>query len=556
MRNYIALALIAASTSAVMIRQDDVTIENAVEEVAKAADCTKDEVRGQVKARIEGADGDVEKAVDEAKEEFKGKKGDKGDKGDKEEKPAEDALAQEEADAAVESVVDEVATMIENGDKPSEDDKERVKKAAKEAGASEEDIDAVVEKIDGGDAEGMRKEGKKCKGKKGGEESEGDESEGDDEDKPARGEGEEKPPKTEAAQQEADAAVESVVDEVATMIENGDKPSEDDKERVKKAAKEAGASEEDIDAVVEEIEGGDAKEMRKKGKKCQNKKGGDDESADEGDESEDGEDKPARKEGEDKPAREEGDEEKPAREEGSEEKPAKTEAAQQDAEDALDEAVEIVAGKMEKGGEPSDEDKAAFREAAKEAGATDEDIDEAEKEIEGGDATELRKKGKKCKKGGDKSEDGEDESADEGDDEDKPARGEGKPEKNADAQQDEETTDAKPAKGEGEKPAKGEGEEKSADDDEESDEDKPRRHRKCLADAAGDLADELNLTQEDKDDLKAAFEDGDWEGFEEGADIVGDENAEKLFNKLDEAEAEFEGEEAEKPAKGERTAKE
>ena len=86
-------------------------------------------------------------------------------------------------------------------------------------------------------------------------------------------------------------------------------------------------------------------------------------------------------------------------------------------------------------------------------------------------------------------------------------------------------------------------------------EDKPRRHRKALADAAGELADELNLTEEDKQNLKGAFEDGDWEGFEEGADIVGDENAEKLFNKLDGAEKDFDDEEAERPAKGDRPAK-
>merc|ERR1712127_1119422 len=115
-------------------------------------------------------------------------------------------------------------------------------------------------------------------------------------------------------------------------------------------------------------------------------------------------------------------------------------------------------------------------------------------------------------------------------------------------------TDDRPAKGD--RPAK-DGESTEEGDDE----DKPRRHRKCLAEAAGELADELNLTEGEKDELKAAFEEGDWEAFEEGADIVGDENAERLFNKLDEAEADFDADEAEfdgeRPAKdGERPAKE
>merc|ERR1712194_73905 len=128
----------------------------------------------------------------------------------------------------------------------------------------------------------------------------------------------------------------------------------------------------------------------------------------------------------------------------------------------------------------------------------------------------------------------------------------GKPEETVEAQEGEESTDDKPAKGD--RPAKDGESTEEGDKDGESDEDKPRRHRKCLADAAGELADELNLSEGDKEDLKAAFEEGDWEAFEEGADIVGDENAEKLFNKLDGAEADFDADEA--PAKdGERPAK-
>merc|ERR1711966_248869 len=130
---------------------------------------------------------------------------------------------------------------------------------------------------------------------------------------------------------------------------------------------------------------------------------------------------------------------------------------------------------------------------------------------------------------------------------DRPAKGgESKPEETVEAQEETESTEDKPAKGD--RPAK-DGESTEEGDDE----DKPRRHRKCLADAAGELADELNLTEGDKEDLKAAFENGDWEAFDDAADIVGDENAEKLYNKLDEAEADFEADEAE--FDGERPAK-
>merc|ERR1712086_1037430 len=97
--------------------------------------------------------------------------------------------------------------------------------------------------------------------------------------------------------------------------------------------------------------------------------------------------------------------------------------------------------------------------------------DEAVKMIEDGDVEGLEKKAKKCHKGG-----------------------ESKPEKTTEAQEDAESTDDKPAKGD--RPAK--------EDGESDDEDKPRRHRKCLAEAAGELADELNLTEGEKEDLKAA----------------------------------------------------
>ena len=147
--------------------------------------------------------------------------------------------------------------------------------------------------------------------------------------------------------------------------------------------------------------------------------------------------------------------------------------------------------------------------------------------MEEGDAEGARKKGKKCKKGGDKDGD--------------------KPEAAEEAQEDAE--EAAPA--DEEKPER---KERPAKDGEgEDDEDKPRRRRKCLADAAGEVADELGLTEQDKEDLKAAFEEGDWEGFEEGAEIVGDENAMKLFEKLDEAEKEFDGDEAEGPKRERRS---
>ena len=305
MRNYIALALIAASTSAVMLRNDDATIEAAVTEVAAAAGCTKGEVRDQVKERIEGADGDVEKAVKEAKAEFDGEKPAKGSK------PAKNEDAQQEADTAdVEKMVEKVAEKIENGEEPSEEDKENLRKAAKKAGASDKDIDEAVKMIEDGDVEGLEKKAKKCH-------------------------------------------------------------------------------------------------------------------------------------------------------KGGESKPEETTEAQEDAESTDD--------KPAKGDRP-----------AKESG---------------------------------------------------------------------EAADDKAAKGteEGDRPAK--------EDGESDDEDKPRRHRKCLAEAAGELADELNLTEGEKIELWEAFYEQDWEAFEEGADIVGDENAEKLFNKLDGAEMDFEADEAERPAKEDRPSK-
>ena len=134
MRNYIALALIAASTSAVMLR-DDAAIEAAVTEVAEATGASKGEVRDQVEKRIDGADGDIETAVDEAKAEFDGKKGKKGGKGSKGDKPSKEELAQEEAEAELEAEVEKVAEKVRNGEEPSEEDKEDFKRAAKDAGA-------------------------------------------------------------------------------------------------------------------------------------------------------------------------------------------------------------------------------------------------------------------------------------------------------------------------------------------------------------------------------------------------------------------------------------
>merc|ERR1712127_509159 len=161
----------------------------------------------------------------------------------------------------------------------------------------------------------------------------------------------------------------------------------------------------------------------------------------------------------------------------------------------------------------------------------EEDIEEAVELIEDGDVEGLMKKAKKCHKGGEESE-GEESEGDDG--EDKPARGEGekpakdgesKPEETEAAQEGEESTDDKPAKGD--RPAK-DGESTEEGDDE----DKPRRHRKCLAEAAGELADELNLSEGDKQDLKDLFEEGD-----------------KLYNKLDEAELDFEAKDGERPSK-------
>merc|ERR1711990_995096 len=104
MRNYIALALIAASTSAVMLRED--VVEAVATDISEATGAPVKEVKDQVKARIEGADGDVEKAVDEAKAEFDGeKKG--GKKGKKGPKPEETEEAQKKGKGPKPEIIEE-----------------------------------------------------------------------------------------------------------------------------------------------------------------------------------------------------------------------------------------------------------------------------------------------------------------------------------------------------------------------------------------------------------------------------------------------------------------
>merc|ERR1712060_296159 len=188
MRNYIALALIAASTSAVMLRED--VVEAIATDISEATGAPVKEVKDQVKARIEGADGDVEKAVDEAKAEFDGeKKGRKGPKPEETEeaqkkgkgpKPEiiEEAQEGDDADADVEEKVEGLARKAENGEKPSDEDLADFEKAAKDAGADDEDVQRVKDAAESGDVEGLKEEGKKCKkgGKKGGKPEETEEA--------------------------------------------------------------------------------------------------------------------------------------------------------------------------------------------------------------------------------------------------------------------------------------------------------------------------------------------------------------------------------------------